>query len=88
MAEVLFHVAILKGIIEHNDGTTYFGSMMGYKYHEDVAITEGLISNDGKSPTKHGLAMYDEWQLVKLPNKGRAYMWDWSIANCKQEANK
>jgi hypothetical protein len=76
---VNFAAAIVKGLVEHNDGTSYFGSLMGYQDHLADARARGWVDLDGKL-TEVGRALYDKADLAKLPNKkfSRAYSWDWS----------
>ena len=43
-SERLFSAAIVKGLIEHDDGTRFFGSTAEYTYHQAVAEKRGLIT--------------------------------------------
>ena len=45
-SERLFTAAIVKGLIEHDDGTRFFGSTMAYTYHHSNAVRRGLITED------------------------------------------
>lgn len=44
----LMSAAIVKGLIEHNDGTRYFGSTMSYTYHFANAVKYGLVTEGGE----------------------------------------
>jgi hypothetical protein len=77
--EYMFQLAIVKGIKEHNDGTAYFGSLLGYSKYEDDAKKWGWITNDDKPTlTPLGERVYAECNLIRLPTKmfSRAYTWD------------
>lgn len=77
-----FRLAIVKGLVEHNNGDTYFGSLMGYTAHWNTAHAAGWVEHvDGKEAlTKAGREIYVKCKLDSLPNTfgRRAYMWDWS----------
>lgn len=78
-----FGLAIVKGLVEHQDGTSYFGSLMGYSSHVFDATRRGLIAGDlkeGISLTERGRMLYDALALSTLPQQklSRAYAWDWS----------
>ena len=36
-----FALAIVKGLVEHDDGHCYFHSLMGYRHFEAIAIERG-----------------------------------------------
>lgn len=90
-----FALAIVKGLVEHDDGHAYFGSLLGYRAHEQDGIQRGLlirgpkVCRDGDQEfileatrlTDAGRKAYDELHLERLPNKayGRAYFWDWDV---------
>jgi hypothetical protein len=86
----IFVLAIVKGLIEHEDAASYFGSTMGLAAHTDEAIRKGLLLDEtpeGKhrlssylKVTNLGRKLYTELGLDKLPQKklSRAYMWDWN----------
>lgn len=85
MSKMIFPLAILKGIIEHDDGTAYFGSLGGYLEHKRQAIELGWIEDD--EPECHitllGHDIYVRCKLSDLPTKrlSRAYMWNWKEEN-------
>jgi hypothetical protein len=64
-AERLTSSAIVKGIIEHNDGTSYFGSTGAYAFHFANAVSRGLVTKD-KAVTFLGSEWYERC-LKKLP---------------------
>lgn len=76
----MYPAAILKGVIEHNDGTSYFGSLIGFQHHRAAAVGLGWITR-GRKPraTAHGQAVYADAGLAALPTKrlSRAYAWNW-----------
>lgn len=78
--ELLHSLSLLKGVVEHNDGGRYFGSLLGYTPWETKTQALGLVrpsANPRKvEPTELGQRVYDKY-LKELPQKGRAYMWDW-----------
>lgn len=53
----LMSAAIVKGIIEKKDGTSYFGSTMNYTYHFENAVKFGLVTKE-KKVTKRGKEWY------------------------------
>lgn len=70
--------AIVKGVIERNDGTAHFGSTMGYNYHLARATDLGLVgkNNDGRLvATPLGNRWYDEKKMAALPYPSRANAW-------------
>lgn len=78
-----FPLAIVKGLIEHQDGTAYFGSTMGYGEHLRQAIEAGLVEHPDGEPakeTERGQQEYEREGLAQLPTRkfSRAYMWDWT----------
>lgn len=85
----LFPLAVLKGTIEHDDGTAYFGSLMGYRFYRNEAFRHGWITypavSDSTSKlvaTARGRELYVLLRLDTLPNQqgSRAYMWKWDDA--------
>jgi hypothetical protein len=83
----LFELALLKGLVEHNDGTAYFGSLGGYQTYLSNARTLGWVSQseEGKDlPTESGRLAYGQYDLSGFTNKmfSRAYTWNW---DCRQE---
>lgn len=84
-----FAMAVLKGAVEHGDGTAYFGSLIGYTAHRDAAVRAGYVrivmvkhpegfDVQREQPTEAGEYVYRESGLADLPRSGRAYAWDWS----------
>ena len=71
-----FPAAILKGLVEKGDGTSYFGSLIAYDSYKKSATDRGWITHDEVTPEGH--RVYTEAGLATLPCYGRAYMWDWS----------
>lgn len=78
-----FALAIVKGLVEHDDGGAYFGSLMGYRHFEAIAIARGhavrgpkTCSDGGREfvledtrLTPAGEAVYKELGLDRLPIK-------------------
>ena len=75
-----FAATVLKGIIEHRDASTYFGSTGALHAWRTVAREKGWIV-DGDEATAAGRKHYAESGLDKLPKtpNRRAYFWDWSV---------
>lgn len=80
----LFGLAVLKGCVEHNDGTFYFASLGGYLHHQRVALERGWVAQPdetqiSKQPTDLGRELYERLNLGQFPQKegARAYTWDW-----------
>lgn len=84
----MFELAILKGLIEHNDGTIYFGSLLGWQTHCVSAIAKGYVAfidpdvgsySSNLAVTTLGRELYEHLKLSSLPTRGysRAYMWNW-----------
>lgn len=81
-----FVAGIVKGLIEANDATRHFGSLMGFQTHLAEARDCGVVEGDGRGVrvTEKGRAWYDEKRMQELP-QGRAYMWlavrkdDWAV---------
>lgn len=81
--------AIVKGVIERNDGTTHFGSTMAYDHHVGVAKEIGVIVEDepGKlTATRLGVLWYKSKKMADLPYPSRANAWclikgydDWAL---------
>jgi hypothetical protein len=71
-SERLMSAAIIKGIIEHDDGHRFFGSTMNYTYHRDKAVRRGFLLADG-SVTTCARDWYDR-HLKHLP-QGRQVFW-------------
>lgn len=72
----LFMDAIVKGLVEHQDATRHFGSLLGFGYHRATAVAMGLITvEDGLCLlTDAGRAYYSKRELNTLPD-GRATFW-------------
>ncbi len=78
-AEVDFAAAVLKGLVEHRDAGTYFGSTGALHTWRTVAQKRGWIT-DGDTITEAGKRHYAESGLEALPKtpNRRAYLWNWS----------
>ena len=95
-----FVLAIVKGLFEHNDGTKYFGSLMGYKHYEELANNRGWVVPGTKTTPGEGITVpcvvltdaghrvYNEANLGSLPQSGRASGWDWSKITMYQDADE
>lgn len=77
-----FRLAIVKGLVEHDDGTTYFGRLGGYMAHLRAAEEAGWVRRveDRETLTEAGREVYTRCRLSTLPNLvgRRAYLWNWS----------
>jgi hypothetical protein len=75
-----FPLAVLKGIIEKNDGAAYFGSLIGYPVWVEETKALGLIRKmeTGWRATQLGEMIYDQG-IDLLPRRGRAVGWDWPV---------
>lgn len=69
-AKMDFAAVVLKGVVEHQDGTAYFGSLSGYKHYEALAIAAGWILI-GNEPTGEGRRAYETMGLAALPKTYR-----------------
>lgn len=78
-ADVDFAAAVLKGLVEHRDAGTYFGSTGALHTWRTVAQKRGWIT-DGDTITEAGKRHYAESGLEALPKtpNRRAYLWNWS----------
>lgn len=88
-----FVLAIVKGLVEHDDPYVYFGSPIGFHEHEADGIRRGLLCRGprkyteedgeyiGTLLTEAGRQAYHAARLHLLPNKrgNRAYAWNWSL---------
>lgn len=73
----LFVLAALKGAIEHQDPSHYFGATGALAFHLQNAAELGLM--DGAAPTERGRAIYRALGLASMGDgRTRACMWDWS----------
>lgn len=63
--------AIVKGLIEHDDGTRFFGSTTGYDAHLSKALLRGLVSESG-AVTPIGIEWYERC-LKQLPQTRQAF---------------
>lgn len=89
----LFELAIVKGLVEHNDPTAYFGSLGGFGVHCASAVRKEWVT----LPTPYrpeltpvGSKIYEAMQLSSLPNQqlSRASLWNWDhIRKLYREAN-
>lgn len=77
-----FRLVIVKGLIEHHDGTAYFGSLGGYATYYAQAEELGWIARveERDVVTDRGREVYHWTRLAELPKQlgRRAYLWDWS----------
>ncbi|WP_139313512.1 hypothetical protein [Rhodoferax antarcticus] len=71
-SERLMSAAIVKGLIEHGDGTAYFGSTISYSYHLANAVKRGYVT-DANDVNAVGREWYDRC-LVNL-HRGRQTFW-------------
>lgn len=83
----LFPLAILKGLVEHKDGTAYFGSLMGWRHYALEAERLGWAKYQGPfnelKLTEVGEIMYEMLRLAEVGTQkkdSRAYLWDWKLA--------
>lgn len=92
--DYIFQAAVLKGAIEHGDGTAYFGSLLAYAEHKAGAIKLGWVETVEEPeraqrlvPTPKGQQVYTEVGLAKFTKVkfSRAYGWDWSKIIFKPE---
>jgi len=87
-----FVLAIVKGIVEHDDGCAYFGSLLGYSHHEAQGIARGLLTRGPKQCadggggtmtieatrlTDAGRAAYTTFRLDLLPQKYGSRAYMW-----------
>lgn len=81
-----FVAGIVKGLVENNDATRHFGSLIGFQLHLATARACGVVEGDGRDVrvTEKGREWYDQKRMGELP-QGRAYMWslvrkdDWTM---------
>lgn len=81
-----FVAGIVKGLIENNDATRHFGSLIGFQSHLAKARACGVVEGDGSDVrvTEKGREWYEQKRMNELP-QGRAYLWslvckeDWTI---------
>lgn len=66
-----FVLAIVKGLVEHDDGGAYFGSLMGYRGHEAEGIERGLLTRGPKECDGGGGHMF-VIEATRLTDAGRA----------------
>lgn len=74
--EIPIHVlGLLKGVIEVEDGTRHFGSLMAYEHWFDRAVQLGLVEGDmwSATPTPFGAQVYLRLGLERFT--GRAAGW-------------
>jgi len=74
-----FPAVIVKGLIEHGDGTTYFGSLGGYQHYLAEARQQRWIDELAETVTDLGRGLYQAEHLEELPQErgSRAYLWRW-----------
>lgn len=65
-----FVLAIVKGLVEHDDGAAYFGSTMGYRSHEAEGIARGLLTRGPKECDGGGGQMFTI-EATRLTEAGR-----------------
>jgi hypothetical protein len=77
--QVDFAAVYVKGLIEQNDPSAYFGSTLSLKEWGNTAIARGWVSVTGEV-TEKGYLMYRSSGVGDLPKVylQRAYFWDWS----------
>jgi hypothetical protein len=83
-AEWIFVLAIVKGLVEHGDPSSYFGSTIGLLDHARSAARKGMLGGaPGSRPDLHlaveAVELYRQLGLDRLPTQyaSRAYTWDW-----------
>jgi hypothetical protein len=88
-----FALAIVKGLVEHDNPYTYFGSLTGFQGHEADGIRRGLLCRGPRKSTEGdgeyigtlltdaGRQAYHAARLHLLPNttRDRACAWNWSL---------
>ena len=67
----LMSAAIIKGLVEKDSGTAYFGSTMSYTYHYEQAVRFGYVTRN-KQVTTRGLEWYNRC-LRQLAQKRQIY---------------
>lgn len=82
MSRCNFRLVIVKGLVEHQRGDVYFGSLGAYQTYWAQAEKAGWVRLvDGKEAvTEDGRGVYETCRLSTLPTTAyrRAYLWDWS----------
>jgi hypothetical protein len=73
-SERLFSAAIIKGLVEHDDGTRFFGSTMAYTFHVENAVKRGYLSNS-QSVSALGREWYEQC-LKQLPQTRQVFWTD------------
>lgn len=81
----LFALAVLKGVVEHQTGTAYFSSFLGYPVYVRYCAHQGWVTTRTEDGLEHltvtdlGLKVYREMNLERFPQKegSRAYAWNW-----------
>lgn len=83
-----FVAGIVKGLVEANDPTRHFGSLLALQSHIEDAKSCGMVHDDGCGKvtiTEKGRQWYTEKKMAELPPVSRAYMWslerqvDWAV---------
>ena len=69
--ERLMSAAIIKGLVEHQDGRRFFGSTMNYTHHFENAVSRGYVMPD-KSLTPMAMDWYER-HLAALPQSRQVF---------------
>lgn len=83
--DIKIAAAIVKCVIEHGDGTQYFGSTLEYRRWQREAIAEGLITVDA-SGEERATTRGRDWcktSLQSLPRCGLTFWNDSQIESFK-----
>lgn len=70
-SERLMTAAIVKGLVEYDDGTRFFGSTMVYTYHLENAVRRGFVT-ESNAVTPFGLEWYERC-LKQLPQTRQVF---------------
>jgi hypothetical protein len=70
----VYHLGVLKAVVEGDDAGTYFGSTMSLAQYVEETIALGWLTEDGSYPTEEGRLAYREYRLADAP-RTRCYMW-------------
>jgi len=70
VAELDWALVIVKGLVEHDDGSFYFHSLMAYRQHEADAIARGYVVRGPKVCLDNGGAPF-EIEATRLTDAGR-----------------
>lgn len=69
--ERMMSAAIVKGLVEHDDGTRFYGSTMAYTFHFQNAVKRGLVTK-ANVVTARGVEWYERC-LKQLPQTRQAF---------------